>query len=174
MTTVGADADADGRAERLLSLGTRSFSIWTREGAQVFDSGDAFERITAKAFPSFFNADGLSNTSFDVQSPDKGPGPETVKLASLFGRVYAFIALERIGGVVVYDVSDPRAPRFMQYANSRDFAGDPRAGTAGDIAPEGIAVIAAADGPTGVPLLVVCNELSGTVAIYAISASPSK
>ena len=152
-------------------LGTRSFSIWTSEGAQVFDSGDPFERITAEAFPAFFNADDLSNASFDTRSPDKGPGPETVKLAALFGRVYAFIALERIGGVVVYDVSDPRAPRFVQYANSRDFAGDPRAGTGGDIAPEGLTVITAADSPSGVPLLVVCNELSGTVAVYEISVS---
>jgi hypothetical protein len=49
-----------------------------------------------------------------------------------------------------------------------DFAGDPAAGTAGDLAPEGLSFIPAADSPNGRPLLVVGHEVSGTTAVYQV------
>jgi hypothetical protein len=93
-----------------------------------------------------------------------------VALGTIDGHTYAFVTLERIGGVVVYDVSNPAAPTFVQYLNNRDFSGtDP----AGDLGPEGITFIKAADSPTGQPLLAVANEISGTVTLYAINAAPA-
>jgi hypothetical protein len=81
---------------------------------------------------------------------------------------YAFVALERIGGIVVYEVTDPRLPRFVTYFNDRDFAAaDPR--LAGDLGPEGVLFIAAEDSPSGTPLLVVSNEVSGTTSVLEIS-----
>ena len=44
-------------------------------------------------------------------------------MASLFGRTYIFVMLERIGGVVVYESSNPAAPTFVQYINTRNFRG---------------------------------------------------
>jgi hypothetical protein len=83
---------------------------------------------------------------------------------------YAFIALERIGGIMVYDLTDPTAPAFVTYVNNRDFAGDAEAGTAGDLGPEGLVFIPAADSPNGNNLLVVANEVSGTTTIYQINS----
>ena len=54
-------------------------------------------------------------------------------------------------------------------ANSRDFAGDAEAGTAGDLGPEAAAFIPAAVSPTGTDLLAVGNEVSGTVALFAVT-----
>jgi hypothetical protein len=93
-----------------------------------------------------------------------------VVVRELNGRLYAFIGLERIGGVMVYDVSDPEKPAYVTYTNSRDFKGNPEAGTAGDLGPEGVLALAADESPNGRPLLVTSNETSGTVALYEMTA----
>jgi hypothetical protein len=161
---------ASGFYEQLFSFGTRSFSIWNASGKLIFDSADAFERITAAAFPSNFNA---SNTNFDNHSDDKGPEPEGVVVGDVFGKSYAFIGLERIGGVLVYDISDPSAPGFVQYMNNRNFAAVPGPGTpeARDLGPEGLIFITARSSPNGRPLLVIGNEISGTITIFEIKSS---
>ncbi len=148
------------------------FSIWTADGLQVFDSGDQFEQITAAAFPAGFNSNNDENDSMDTRSDAKGPEPEGVSVAHLWGRWYAFIALERIGGVMVYDVTEPTGPRFVRYVNRRDFSigfdvdePDP---AVGDLGAETLFVIPASDSPTGQPLLVVCNEVSGTTTVFGI------
>ena len=168
VTTANGDRDGDGDFDRLFAFGARSFSIRSETGALVFDSGSQFERITAQAFPNFFNSDNNANT-FDTRSDNKGPEPEGVTVGELFGRTYAFIGLERIGGVMVYDVTDPSSPRFVQYINNRNFSGDVKAGTAGDLGPEGLLFIPGSDSPTHEPLLVVANEVSGTTTLYEIS-----
>jgi len=84
------------------------------------------------------------------------------------GRTYAFIGLERIGGIVVFDVTAPRRPAWVQYVNTRDFAGDAEAGTAGDLGPEGLAFIPAAESPNGRPMLAVGFEISGTTTLFEI------
>lgn len=73
-----------------------------------------------------------------------------------------------MGGIMVYDISNPRRPDFVQYINNRDYTGDAEAGTAGDLGPEGLIVISAKDSPTHKPLLVVANEVSGTTSVYTI------
>jgi 2',3'-cyclic-nucleotide 2'-phosphodiesterase/3'-nucleotidase/5'-nucleotidase len=168
ISTVGGDTDGDGDFDRLLTLGARSFSIWTPSGLQVYDSGDALERITAAADPANFNSDNEENDSLDSRSDDKGPEPEGLALGTVDGHTYAFIGLERIGGVAVYDVTIPLLPRFVQYVNTRDFTGDPETGTAGDLGPEGVLFIKGQDSPNGRPLLVTANEISGTTRLFEI------
>lgn len=168
-TSVGADADGDGDIDVIHALGARSFSIWAADGTLVYDSGDAFEQITAQALPDEFNSTNDENGSFDDRSDNKGPEPEGIALGVIGETLYAFIGLERIGGVMVYDITDPTAPVFVTYANNRDFSGDAEAGTAGDLGPEGLLFIPAADSPNGRDLLVVTNEVSGTTTIFQIS-----
>ncbi len=168
-TTSLGDTDGDGDFDEIFSYGARSFSIRTADGALVFDSGDDIAQITASALPDDFNSTNDENDSFDARSDDKGAEPEGVVLGKIRGRTYAFIGLERVGGIMVYDVTDPAAPVFQTYVNNRDFAGDAEAGTAGDLAPEGLVFISAADSPTRQPLLVVANEVSGTTTIFAIA-----
>ncbi len=171
VTNVNGDTNGDGTFEELYAFGTRSFSIWdARTGNLVWDSGDALEQITAAAYPDEFNSTNDENGTFDNRSDNKGPEPEGVVVGTVWGRPYAFIGLERIGGVVVYDITHPRAPQFVQYINPRDFAGDPEADTAGDLAPEGLAFVPANQSPTGNPLLFVGNEVSGSISVYEISS----
>ena len=86
------------------------------------------------------------------------------------GKPYAYVGLERIGGVMVYDLSDPTHPTFVEYVNTRDFTVDfPEAGTdpaQGDVSVEGMCVVPAAVSPTGQALLLTANEVSGTVAVF--------
>ena len=168
VTSFDGDIDGDGDYDRLHPFGARSFTIWSEHGRPVFDSGDALEQITAAAFPQNFNASNTNNT-LDDRSDDKGPEPEGVTVASLFGRTYVFVMLERISGIVVYDISEPRRPSFVQYINTRNFAVPPSSPDAGDVGPESAQVIAADDSPTGTPLLMVSNEVSGSLRLFAIS-----
>ncbi|MFM7576255.1 MAG: choice-of-anchor I domain-containing protein, partial [Microcystaceae cyanobacterium] len=135
----------------------------------VYDSGDDFEQITGTFFPDYFNASN-SNNNFDNRSDDKGPEPEGLVLGEIEGRSYAFIGLERIGGVMVYDVSNPQTPQFVQYLNNRNFSVATNSPEAGDLGPEGLTFIKAEESPNGKALLVVANEVSGTTTIYEINS----
>lgn len=164
-TTASGDADGDGFFEEIYAFGGRSFSIWDTAGNLVFDSGDEIARITGEALPHGFNSSG-ENDTFDDRSDDKGAEPEALAIGVIDGVPYAFLGLERIGGIMVYDVSDPHVPVFVQYVNNRNFG--VASEKTGDLAPEGIIVVSAENSPTGAPLLMVANEFSGTVTVYAI------
>lgn len=171
VTSATGDTDGDGDFDQLFSYGGRSFSIWTNDGELVFDSGDQFEQITSIIFPDDFNSTNDRNGTFDARSDDKGPEPEDVVVGKIGAKTYAFIGLERIGGIMIYDVTDPRDVQFSDYINSRDFAGDPELGTAGDLAPEGLLFIPASRSPNHKDLLVVAFEVSGTTAVFEIVPS---
>jgi DNA-binding beta-propeller fold protein YncE len=171
VTSTLGDANGDGLYESLYTLGGRSFSIWSTDGTQVFDSGSDFERIAAASNPAFFNASNDDRT-FDSRSDNKGPEPEGLALGTVGKRRYAFVGLERMGGVMTYDITNPRVPAFVGYTNNRDFSVDPyNAPAAGDLGPEGLLFIDAKDSPTRTPLLVVANEISGTVTLYEVERS---
>ena len=154
--------------EDLYSFGSRSFTIWdTSTGRPVFDSGSDFERITAQQLGGSFNASNDSNDG-DDRSDDKGPEPEAVEIASINGNTFAFIALERVGGVMVYNITNPQNAEFVQYINPRDFTVDDdavEANLAGPLGPEDVKFIT----QDGEMYLLVSNEVSGTLSIYSVS-----
>lgn len=168
VSKVNADTDGDGDVDVLYSFGARSFTIRDAAGQIVFDSGDDFERLTALPFPLNFNANNNANAR-DGRSDDKGPEPEGVTLGKVAGRLLAFVGLERIGGVMVYDVTNPFAVGFVDYVNTRTFAEPFGFDTAGDLGPEGLVFISADDSPTGKPLLAVAHEISGSVVLFEIA-----
>lgn len=167
VTRTLGNFDSDNEYEGLFTFGTRSFSIWTTGGGQLFDSGDDIEQITKTAHPLNFNASNTNNT-LDDRSDNKGPEPEGVTTGKVCGVNFAFIGLERIGGVLVYDLSNPREPRFVQYINNRNFSAATNTAAALDLGPEGLHFIKRRNSPIDEPLLVVANEVSGTTTIYAI------
>ncbi len=172
ITLTRGDEDGDGDFDALYAYGARSFTIWkpTRAGLErVFDSGDAFERIIAAKMPALFNATNDENEA-DDRSDDKGPEPEGVTIGTVNGRTYAFIGLERVGGIMVYDVTDPVSPMFVEYVNNRNPAGDPEAGTAGDLGPEGLVFIP--QGPGNSPMFAAANEVSGSTTLYTVETVP--
>lgn len=168
----GIDVDGDGDLDKLVAFGGRSFSILDAYGNLIYDSGDQIERLIAETLPSYFNAS-HTNNSLDNRSDDKGPEPEAVVTALVGGKVYAMVGLERIGGVAVYDVSDPYQPSFVSYSNARDFSQTPALGQGGDLGPEGLLFIPAASSPSGLPLVAVANEISGTVGLFHFAPMPT-
>jgi len=165
------DTDGDGDFDEIYAYGGRSFSIYNASsGAEVHDSGNLLERVTATdaTYGAIFNA---SNSYGEVptrknRSDDKGPEPEGVTTGRIGNNLYAFVSMERVGGVLVFNINNPAAPVFELYMNNRSLT----AGT-GDLGPEGIVFISAADSPTGQPLLLLANEVSSTVAVYNIQAA---
>jgi hypothetical protein len=179
VTRVDGDSDGDGDFDEIYVLGSRSFAIWTADWQLVFDSGDALERISAQAVPEAFNTPG-SATEFDAQSDTRGPEPENLAVGKIGARTYVFVAPERIGGLYVYDVTDPLSPLFQQYVNFRNFTVNPaevceelepqseECAAAGDLEPEGVLFISASDAPTGVPLVAVVHEVSDSTTLYRV------
>jgi len=161
--------NAQGQYSQLFAYGGRSFSIWnvTNGLSQVFDSGDDFEQILATfsatpLTPSIFNSDGTPS-SFDSRSDNRGPEPEGLAVGSVGNRLYTFVGIERAGGFMVYDITNPSHPFFVDYINDWQL---------GDISPEGLLFIPAADSPNGTPLLIVANEVSRNLAIYSVKPVP--
>lgn len=176
--------------DALYSYGARSFSIWNgATGALVWDSGDEFETLLSTFEADNFNSTNSENDSFDNRSDDKGPEPEAVTIVQIAGKTYALIGLERIGGIMIYDISDPTSPEFVSYDNVRNFDEldfnedvieglDDIADIAGIAAimestvasgPEGISFLMQGASPVGAPLAVVSNEVTGSITIHEIS-----
>ena len=170
-TSLGDDGN-DGDYEALYSYGARSFSIWDATGNLVYDSGNDFETFISNYDAANFNSNNDDNTSFDSRSDDKGPEPEALKVVSMMGKTYAFIGLERQGGVMVYDITDPNNVSFESYGTDRNFAETEGTPAAGGLGPEDIDFIPAGESPTGFPLLLVSNEVSGSISVYSVSGLP--
>ena len=166
VTNATGDIDNDGDFDEIHVFGTRSFSIWNSTNGQlVYDSGSDFERITAAdpVFGALFKSSN-DNNNLKNRSDNKGPEPEGITVATINGATYAFITLERIGGLMTYDISDPFAPLFVSYKNSRNTTG-----VGGDLGPEGIIYIAPENSPTNKGLVIMANEVSATLSMYEIS-----
>ncbi|WP_127560258.1 choice-of-anchor I family protein [Saccharospirillum alexandrii] len=171
--TLG-DSNGDGAYEAVYAYGARSFAIFDDIGALVYDSGDLIERITADRFPDYFNTTD-NELAIDDRSDNKGPEPEALTLGQLGNRTLAFVGLERMGGFMTFDITDPEAVAFVAYTNHRNYDaaaaatedGDLTA-QAGDLAPEGMQFIPASQSPSGVALLLVANEVSGTLSVYQV------
>lgn len=174
VTNATGDTNGDGLIDEIHALGARSFSVWNgNTGAQTFDSGSEIERITANhpVYGATFNANAEANDDGDIEniykdrSDDKGPEPEGITTASINGKQYAFITLERMSGVLTYDVTNPDQPAYAHYVNSR--SANIGAAT-GDLGPEGIIYIHPEASPTDTALVVVANEHSATVSVYTV------
>ncbi len=136
----------------ILTYGGRSFSIVDSAGTRVFDSADVIERIIVEQFPDLFD---------DTRSDNKGPEPEGITIGAVGGQTYAFVALERSNITLAFDITDPANVSYTGAAYN-----------AGDVSPEGLLFIPAADSPSGKDLLVTSNEVSGTVTVYEVDAPP--
>ncbi|NJK71943.1 MAG: alkaline phosphatase [Synechococcaceae cyanobacterium SM2_3_60] len=173
VTTSGDPSQCE--FEALYVFGGRSMSIFqvSESGLeQVFDTGSQMEQTVAELLPDNFNTSNDENDSFDGRSDDKGPEPEGIAVGEIDGRTYAFVGLERVGGVMVYDITEPASTTFVQYINNRDFnlEDTPEALTTTDLGAEGLYFIPASDSPNGQPLLMVGNEVSGTTTVFAINS----
>ena len=144
---------------KLYALGGRSFSIYNATtGTQIYDSGSDLEQRAYTTLPLAL----LSKSTVVGRLDNKGTEPESVVVGQVNGKTYAFVALERASAILMYDLSDPTAPKFIQwFQNTTDMAN-------GDNAPEGLNFVPAAQSSTGYALLVVGNEGSGTLAVWEI------
>lgn len=164
-----AKLDANGRLtyDKLYAYGARSFSIWNTQGQLVWDSGSEFEKKIAELFPNYFNSDHEA-IALDDRSDNKGPEPEGITVGTIGKKTFAFIGLERMSGIMVYDITTANKPKFIEYFTTRNFVEtDPK--KQGDLGPEGLAFISAKDSPNAKSLLVVGNEVSGSTAVYQIN-----
>lgn len=149
ITLAQGNTDSDEEYEELYAYGGRSFSIWNgATGEQVYDSGNDTE-VKVQENSSLYP---------DGRSDDKGTEPEGVTVGKIEDRMIAFIGLERADVVLIYDVTTPSSPSYLQLLEVGD-------------APEGLLFIPAADSPTGHSLLVVSSEDDGVVKVFQVGIS---
>jgi hypothetical protein len=166
VTNASGNTDVDADFEEISCLGTRSFGIFNTTTKQlVYDSGDSFERYTLANFPTLFNSDHEENGA-KGRSRAKGPEPEGVTISTIGSQTFAFITLERIGGVMVYNITNPNSPVFVDYKNTRSTSA-----YGGDNGPEGIIYISQANSPTNKAYVIVANEISGTLTIFEVNTN---
>ncbi|MEK9765882.1 MAG: hypothetical protein VW274_05325, partial [Thalassolituus sp.] len=176
---VTNDFESYAAGDDIVTFGARSFSIWSAEGELVFDSGDMIAQKVFAAAADNFNSTNDVNGSADDRSDDKGTEPEAIEVAEINGRVFAFVGLERQGGIMVFDISNPEAPEYQSYLNNRDFTAavctvvnedsecdnDTYNSAAGDLGPESIDYFSR----VGKHFIAVGNEVSGTTTVYEIA-----
>jgi len=186
ITTALGDADNDGIYEELYAYGARSFSIWDKNINLVFDSGDDFGKISASVLGNNFNSTHSENKG-DNRSDDKGGEPEALAVGKIGDNTYGFIASERSGDLFIYDITNPFNVSFSAFYNNRDFNIDYELDddldnpcdesegmncsmieSAGDLGPESIKFISSEQSPNGSPLLIIGNEVSGSVTVYQV------
>ena len=159
VTKTLGDKTGDGDYEQLYVFGGRSMSILDEDGELIFDTGSELERKAAALEPFAFNADNVDPIAVDNRSDNKGPEPEGVTVGKVGGKVYAFLGAERQGGIYAYDLSSRKGEAvFAGYLNTRP----------GDLGPEGLQFLSAQDSPTHQPLLLMTNEITGTIAAISI------
>ena len=171
--------------DTLYAYGGRSFAIWDEAGKLVWDSGAEIEKFLASdacklgtkrqlSCKTYFNTNHEDASGIDNRSDNKGPEPEGVAVGTIGDKTFAFVGLERMGGVLVYDITNPAKPVRVDYLNTRDdWTSDPKTTPAaiGDRGPEGLAFVSARNSPNGKPLLLVGNEVSGTTAVLQLNLS---
>ena len=155
-TTANGDTDGDGDFDKIYCYGGRSFSIWSTSGQLIYDSGNGISSKVLELEPSLFNSN--EEGEADNRSDDKGAEPEAVTTLSYKGETLLFVGLERTGGVMVYNISNPVNPIFIDWLRDSN-----------DISPEGLIVVKEDDSPTGKPLVIATHEVSNSVAIYQIN-----
>lgn len=143
VTSTLGDKDGDGDYDALYSFGARSFSVWNATSGQlVFDSKNELD-IKAKEL-------GIYD---DARSDDKSVEPEAIAIGRVGSKLVAYVGLERVDAVAVYDITNPTAPVFVKMIKTGD-------------APEGLLFISASKSPIQQSLIVVSSEGDGLIKVY--------
>jgi hypothetical protein len=163
-STVGVPGltQTSGTVESVYVLGGRSLSVWNADATLRADTGDDLERQAFVLDKANFNKSNSADSLLDDRSDNKGPEPEGVAVGVVDGTTYAFLGSERSGSIYAYDLSDPDSPLFSGHANTRP----------ADLGPEGVAFVPSGDSPSGAPLVLIANEISGTLNVLEVTVEP--
>ena len=154
----------DGKIDDVTTFGSRSFSIWEVQGdntlVRTHDSGP-LDALLNTLDTGAYNINSGNTSLTDNRSDDKGVEPEGLTIFSVDGKTLLALMLERQNGVLLYDITDPDSPLYLDYINT--YASGVVGADLNDrlVSPEGSLYISAADSPTGTSLLLVGYEGHG-------------
>jgi len=171
--TIG-DKDGDGDIDTIHLRGSNSMTMY-RNGIVIWDSGDLLDRIQTQAF-GVANINGAHSLSSDKstmnfigqdRSDDKGAEPEGVTTGMVGDRRIAILVLERMSALVIFDITQPRAPVFQEWIQMLPAKATP----VKDVkywSPEGVIFVPAEKSPSGKALIITSYEVSGSISIHEI------
>lgn len=96
-------------------FGGRSSTIFKADEQslqEIYTTGNDFEVKTAAYLPNNFNCSN-DDATIDDRSGKKGPEAEAVTIGQIEDKTFAFIGLERIGGIMVYDITNPEKQNLL-------------------------------------------------------------
>lgn len=167
VSRIDGDTNGDGKIDTPVMFGTRSFSIWNAETGQLVADSGSLEAVLLSLDPTRHNIN-RENVTLDNRSDDKGPEPEALVVFTRDGHTYAAIGLERQNGLLLYDISDPTTPKFVDYINGLDNA---------LVSPESLLYISADQSPDNIAYILAGFEgvdgsgASAGIGIYALTGS---
>jgi hypothetical protein len=97
VSNATGDLDGDGDFDEIHVFGGRSFSLLNADGQIIWDSGSLIEDTIRTSFSTLWA---------ENRADDKGPEPEAIDVATLNGRTYVFVGLERTHNVLAFDITD--------------------------------------------------------------------
>ena len=168
------DRDGDGDIDTIHLRGARSMTIY-RNGAVLWDSGKLLEEIQTSAF-GVQNINGSHLLSTDKstvnylpqdRSDDKGSEPEGIAVGIVGDARVAVLGLERMSALVVFDISNLRAPSLIKWIQMMPVTSTP-VSQATAWSPEGVVFVPAEKSPNGKALFITSFELSGSLTIHQI------
>lgn len=168
------DRDGDGDIDTIHLRGARSMTIY-RNGAVLWDSGKLLEEIQTSAF-GVQNINGSHSLSTDKstvnylpqdRSDDKGSEPEGIAVGIVGDARVAVLGLERMSALVVFDISNLRAPSLIKWIQMMPVTSTP-VSQATAWSPEGVVFVPAEKSPNGKALFITSFELSGSLTIHQI------
>ncbi|GMH70623.1 hypothetical protein TrRE_jg630, partial [Triparma retinervis] len=201
--TTTATSNTNGVTKGVFSIGGKSTTIFTWAPGEtslsmVWDSNTDFEHVTGgsaawKTTPYDlcgacrasgtdcddkcpFNSDRVP-IDFDGRSAKKGPEPECVTTGVMpDGTRLSFVGLERTGGIVTHDITDPTSPKLQDYLNVRNWKTASADTTEFNDwmynlndGPESLIFISEADSPIGAPMLAAATPMAGRLTMYKIA-----
>lgn len=156
--------NGDGKVVTPHVFGSRSFTIINADtGTVVFDSLNStatnLESIIANLDPAVWP----EPIDVDNRSDDKGPEPEGLTVGTIDGKPMLFLAMERSDNVMMFDLSDPVNPVFVDIQRA-----------AGTEAPESLLFLENGKVPgfSG-NLLLVAYEDTNNIAVFSVVPEPA-
>jgi len=146
-------------------FGSRGVTLFDGHLKPLYDSADTLEQSIALLYKTGRISDEIME-AIDKRSGKRGIEPESIATGMIDGRRLVFVGLERAGMIAVFEYDEERdSLTHLSTCSVGVMPGQEPA----IVSPEGLAFVGLNSSAAEFPLLIVCDELHGTLSILSVS-----